>query len=87
MIGRESDGRVTVLALVDGSVAARLGLRVGDVVTSVVGRPAAELALDRGKGSAYEFMQLVQQGKPMRFDYERDGKRESATLSPEIVVP
>jgi S1-C subfamily serine protease len=71
---------VAPAALVAGGSAAGAGIRDGDTLVSINGRPAAEFAWPEVLGA------LIQEGKPMNFVVRRGGRDEPVIVMPVLVV-
>jgi carboxyl-terminal processing protease len=77
------DGRIVVAAAIEGSPAARAGMRAGDVILAVDGQPAQaerpDATIDRLRGTAGSHVRLAvgRTGEPesLQFDLERSEVR------------
>jgi carboxyl-terminal processing protease len=77
------DGRIVVASAIEGSPAARAGMRAGDVILSVDGQPAQaerpDATIDRLRGNAGSHVRLAvgRTGEPesLQFDLERSEVR------------
>jgi hypothetical protein len=76
MLGRDSRERVSVLRVAEGSPAARAGIRPGDAIASIDGRPVGEW------GRLYRVREIFrgETGSAVRLVLTRDGKRREAEL-------
>ena len=77
------DERLTVISPIPGTPAARAGLRAGDRIVAVDGRPTADMSQDEATG-------LIRgpKGTPVRLTIERDGQQlEVEIVRDEIDVP
>ncbi len=81
-IGIKED-RLTVIAPIPGTPAARAGLRAGDVIEAVDGRPAAEMSQDEASSRI-----RGRKGTPVRLTILRNGERfEVEIIRDDIEVP
>ena len=77
------DDRLTVVAPIPGTPAARAGLRAGDHIVAVDGRPTADMSQDEATG-----MIRGPKGTSVELTIERDGKQFKVTIvREEIDVP
>jgi hypothetical protein len=66
-----------------GGPAQAAGLKVGDVVTAIDGRPAGTVSLSDARAA----MRVAVVGRPIRIDYRRDGVAAAVTLTPRDQIP
>lgn len=78
---------VTVLAVTPGSGASRAGLKAGDLITALNGKLLAAEGKRRPQQKMREAMRELSAGDEARLDYERDGKRASATVITQAPEP
>jgi carboxyl-terminal processing protease len=75
----EQDGRIVVVSPIEGSPAARAGVRAGDVILEIDGQPVGAGRIDqtiermRGKSGSSVRLQIGREGEPepLQFDLER----------------
>lgn len=73
----ESEGGVEVGGVIEGGAAARAGIREGDHIVAIAGKPTANM-------SAYmNVMAAQKKGQPVEVTVERGGKRLTVTATPE----
>ena len=72
---RVMDSEVVIQQVVAGSGAEKAGLKIGDQLTSVNGKPLGSKPME-------VLGALLQDGSPIQFDIRRDGKRQSLTVVP-----
>ena len=70
-------GAVAVNAVTAGSPAAEAGLRPGDVITGLQGKPV------RGQGSLQSAIEVAPVGEPLTLTIDRDGERRDVEVRPE----
>ncbi len=70
-------GAVAINAVTAGSPAAEAGLRPGDVITGLQGKPV------RGQGSLQSAIEVAPVGEPLSMTIDRDGKRLDVEVRPE----
>jgi len=76
MLGRDGAGRAIVLRVLEGSPAARAGLREGDAIESIDGRPSAEWGpLHRLREGFHG-----EAGETRRVRFTRDGETREASI-------
>jgi regulator of sigma E protease len=63
------------MRVVPGGAAERHGLRPGDVLVKVAGKPV-------GSETAGQLRALLKKGEPMALEIERGGQRQTVTLKP-----
>ncbi len=74
--GIEDDGRVLAQRVLPGSAAERGGLRSGDLLRRVNGKPLGEPLMG-------VLTPLLQTGEPLTFEIERAGERRTVTVRPD----
>ena len=73
----EEDGGVLVGGVLDGGAAAKAGIKEGDRITAIGGKPVRNM-------SAYmTVMSAQQKGKPMEITLQRAGQNLTITLTPD----
>lgn len=78
--GVGADSTVSVSTLLPGGAAAAAGLRVGDTVRAVGGRPARELLIPT------ELAALAERGESVRVEVVREGRRSWVGVTPTVLV-
>jgi CubicO group peptidase (beta-lactamase class C family) len=71
----QEDGRVKIVRVVPGGAAESHGLRPGDVLVKVAGKPV-------GNETPLQLRTLLKKGEPMAIEIERGGQRQTVTLKP-----
>lgn len=79
-VGTQPDGTVRATLVTDGSAASEAGLRVGDLIVEIIGRPAREFA---GPG---QLTQLVSR-ESIAMTISRDGVSRQVEIRPKVLVP
>ncbi len=91
IIGDEQDDGVergvSVLAVTPGSGAEKAGLKAGDLITAVNGKPLAQEGRRRPQQKMREAMRELTAGDEARLDYERDGKGASVSVTTQAPEP
>ena len=82
LVGRE-DGVVSALSVLSGSPAARAGVREGDVIERVQGRPAADWSL----AALDALLERSSAGTCVKLEVSRDGRRSKHTLVLQEMLP
>jgi S1-C subfamily serine protease len=84
---QERDEGVVVAGVSPGGPAERAGLKAGDVIMAVDGR---SLRRDGGRSAArqlVDFMRDVDPGEPVKVEYLREGRKDSATVATTAAEP
>ena len=81
------DKGVRLLAVTPGSGADKAGLKAGDLVTALNGNPVARDGKKSPQVRLREEMRGLKAGDEARIDYERDGKKGSATVKTQAPEP
>ncbi len=80
---RPEGGREIVKEVASGGPAARAGLRVGDHILGIGGRPHRAASLS----ALLDSLGWIKAGEPVQLDVLRDGKRMTLELTPEASPP
>ncbi len=87
-IGSDGDGPVegvTVQGVSPGGAAEDAGLSAGDIVTAVNGESMTANSNEEANGKLVEFMSAVEEGDVLDVEYLRNGKQQTAEVSPRQV--
>ena len=88
-VGASSNGEpvegVEIIAVTPGGAAAEVGLRSGDVITSVNDEPMSAENSDEAADKLLDFMAGVEQGDVLAVEYLRDGNVTTVELEPRPV--
>ena len=88
-VGAASNGDpvegVGIVAVSPGGAAAEVGLRSGDIITSVNDEPMSADSSDDAAQKLLDFMAGVEEGDVLKVEYLRDGKVSSVDLEPRPV--
>lgn len=84
-IGSDRDGPVegvTIQGVSPGGSAEDAGLRSGDILTAVNGESMTADSNEEANGKLVEFMSAVEEGDVLDVEYLRNGKQQTAEVSP-----
>ena len=81
------DRGVRLLAVTPGSGAEKAGLKAGDLVTALNGKPLARDGKQSPQKRMRDVLRTLKAGDDAKVDYERDGKRSSATVKTQAPEP
>lgn len=88
--GSDDDGPVegvSVLAVTPGSPAEEVGLRAGDVLTSVNDESLSAATSQEANARLLDFMRGVEEGDKLDIEYLRNGSVGTVELSPRVIPP
>jgi C-terminal processing protease CtpA/Prc len=77
---KRDDPGVRLLAVTPGSGADKAGLRAGDLVLSMNGRPLAREGKTTPQKQMREVLKTLKAGDEVKVEYQRDGKKKVATV-------
>lgn len=78
---------VRLLAVTPGSGAEKAGLKAGDLVTSINGKPMAAEGKKMPPSRMKEVMRTLRAGDEVKIEYERDGRSRSTTVVTQAPEP
>lgn len=81
------DRGVRLLAVTPGSGADKAGLKAGDLLTAMNGAPLSREGKNLPPKRMREAMKALSAGDSVRIDYERDGRKMSATVATQAPEP
>jgi hypothetical protein len=73
---------VEILGVSPGGAAADAGLRAGDIITSINDESLTAASSEEANTRLLDFMQGVEEGDSLNVEFLRDGKSQSASISP-----
>lgn len=84
---RPRDEGVEIIGVSPGGPAAAAGLKAGDVIVAVNGKPLRKTAERTAAQQLVETMRATEPGQSVKLEYLRDGRRQSADVRTEAAEP